>query len=84
MFILINKQTAIPAWWREYAARETNIGRKINQYGDAYEYYLSPDLTSEQTISFLGYKQLDHIHNMTFPEALISHSSDFLGVFILR
>jgi hypothetical protein len=74
--IYFNKQANSDTSWWEYDARETNVGRKINQYGNAYEYYLSPDLTSEQTISFLGYKQLNHIHNMAFPEALVSHSSD--------
>ena len=74
--IYFNKQANSDTSWWEYDARETNVGRKINQYGDTYEYYLSPDLTSEQTISFLGYKQLSHIHNMAFPEALVSHLSD--------
>ena len=74
--IYFNKQANSDTSWWEYDARETDVGRKINQYGDTYEYYLSPDLTSEQTISFLGYKQLSHIHNMAFPEALVSHLSD--------
>jgi len=74
--VYFNKQANSNSGWWEYDTRETNVGRRINQYGDAYEYYLSPDLTSEQTISFLGYNQLNHIHNMVFPEALISHSSN--------
>ncbi len=74
--VYFNRQANSTSSWWEYDAPATNVGRRINQYENTYEYFLSPDLTSNQTINFLGYKQLSHIHNMIFPEALISHSFD--------
>ncbi|HVZ80839.1 MAG TPA: PA14 domain-containing protein [bacterium] len=62
--------------WHEYAPQETEVGRIVARNGAAYDYYVSPRYYNYYTIDFLGYGQLDHIHSMLFPEALISHGPD--------
>jgi hypothetical protein len=74
--VYFNKQANNIACWHEYAARETNIGRRIAQYGTAYDYLIAPPFMGYHTINFLGYKELNQIHSMIFPDALISHPSD--------
>ncbi len=74
--VYFNKQGKSIASWHEYAARETNIGRRIAQNGDAFDYLIAPPFMGYHTINFLGYKHLDRLHSMIFPEALISHPTD--------
>jgi hypothetical protein len=70
--IYFNKQSQDIASWREYSARETAIGHRVQKYGDDYEYFISPEYYAHQTINFLAYGHLDHLHNMVLPEAVFT------------
>jgi len=74
--VYFNKQAKSIASWHEFAARETNIGRRVAQYGEDYDYLIAPPFVGYHTINFLGYKHLDRLHSMIFPDAIISHPAD--------
>ncbi len=74
--VYFNKQGKSVSSWHEYAARETEVGRRMARYGSAYDYLVAPPYMGYHTINFLGYKDLDKLEALNFPEAIISHSGD--------
>lgn len=60
--------------WSEYSARETAIGKAVAQYGDDYDYYISPVYYNYYTINYFGYFHQDRLHPLLLPDSQISHS----------
>ena len=71
-----NKMAKSLPSWSEYAVRETTVGKAITRYGDAYDYFISPELYNYYTIEFLGYFHKSRMYPLELPDNLISHVGD--------
>ena len=70
--VYFHKQANDIASWRESAIDETTIAKRVAEYGDTYDYYISPRYFDYFTIKFLAYFHLNLINNMTLPDGIIS------------
>jgi len=72
--LYFHKQANDIASWRESGVEETMIAKRIAEYGDSYDYYVSPRYFDYYTINFLDYFHPNLINNMTLPDGIISHN----------
>lgn len=68
--LYFNRQANHYYGWKEYHIEETTIGRRIAEFGDTTDFYLTPYFYGHHTIEFLGYDHQKTTFLYLYPDHL--------------